>query len=145
MKVRDLSAANALMGVCALTKMASADKAKYLKARKQIKKAVADYDDLYKDAAEKLKPEGFDELQEKVQTRTAMTSEEVRAYTRAIKQYNADLEATTGESGDAEVELTYDRLTEEAFLKLVDSNDKLTVDQIEMLEEVLCAAPESQP
>lgn len=140
MKVRDLSAVNALMGACVLAKMASTEKAKFLKARKEIKKAVADYDDLCKDAAEKLKPEGFDELYEKVQTHSAMTAEEVAAYYRAVKQYNEETEAATKEDGDADVELSYDRLTEDGFLQLVDSNDKLTVDQIERLEEALCAS-----
>lgn len=138
MKVSELSFGYKLTGICDLSKMEPADKNKVLKARRFMRKVISEFDDAEKDAKEKLKPEGFDVLDEKVQSRSTMTSKEVSDYTQMFKRYNDEVESATKELGDVDVNLDYELLNEDAFLKLVDSNPKLNLSQIEKLEDILC-------
>lgn len=137
MKVRELSAVGKLLGVCGLGKMKSADKVGVVKASRAIKKAVAEYDEAAQEAVRCLKPEGFDALRDKSRS-TGLTGEEAAEFGRMMRQYDSDVEAATADLGEAEAMPEFERLGEDAFFSLVDSNESLTLEQIQRLEEVLC-------
>lgn len=142
MKVRELSAVAALLGMCAFAKMERPVKIKAFKAYRAIKEGAAVYDDSVKDASEKFKPEGFDDLLRKVQG--GATVEDARQFNEVSKKYNEDVDKATKALGDAVIEPKFEKLSEDELFALVDSNDKLTAEQISRLEEVLCKQEEKE-
>lgn len=137
MKVRELSAIGKLLGMCGLGKMKSADKVCVVKASRAIRKAVSEYDEAAQEAVRCLKPEGFDALRDKSRS-TGLSGEEAAEFGRMMRQYDSDVEAATADLGEAEAMPEFERLGEDAFFSLVDSNESLTLEQIQRLEEVLC-------
>lgn len=137
MKAREASTLCAMLAGARVTNMESADKVRVIKARKALKAAARDYDELLEDASKTLKPEGFEELNEKARRRARMTEEEAQRYMELMSAYNAEVEATVKESGEAETAPEFERLGEEAFYALCDAND-WTLGQIDLLEAALC-------
>lgn len=119
-----------------LSKMEDKDKFIVIKAMRQLKPVAVSYEDEMKDAREKLKDDRFDDMQalakdwEKKYGRNARISdlpagevgklEEINGYFMAY-QHNVDKYAEELLAKDNE--LSYGRLSEEAFGKLVSSND----------------------
>ncbi|MDE6265179.1 MAG: hypothetical protein K2M11_08560 [Paramuribaculum sp.] len=136
MKVRELSAIAALLGMCAFAKMERPVKVKAFKAYRAIKEGAAVYDDAVKEASEKFKPEGFDEMLRKVQG--GATVDEAKAFNEMSRKYNEDVDNATKALGDAVIEPKFEQLSEDEFFALVDSNEKLTAEQISRLENALC-------
>ena len=139
MKVRDLSSIAAIAGKCVFEGMAKDASVKAYKACRALKKAVAEYEDERAEASKTLKPEGFDALHEKLQTRQPMTAEEVAEYSRLAKEYNEKVAEAIKPLGDAEAALTFDSLTEEEFFALMAANPQLNADALSSIEDVLCA------
>lgn len=66
-----------------------------------------------------------------------MTEEEKREVNANMEAYNADVARCIGEEASREQELEFEPLTEEAFGRLLDSND-LDISTIIVLQDVLC-------
>ena len=137
MKVRDLSPIAAIAGQCVFEGMSKDAAVKAYKACRALKKAVKEYDDERAEASKTLKPEGFDALIEKVQTRQPMTPEETATYIRLGKEYNDKVAEAIKPLGDAEVALAVDKLTPEEFYGLMAANPKLDADALGSLEDVI--------
>ena len=118
------------------TKLDDADKIKVWKIARALKPIATRYDEDTKDAAEKLKPDGFDENLRKAQAyeRVAkdkdadasgleMGAAEYGKFIGELQKYNRLVNDAVREFADKEVELTFDALSEEAFTKLMNSND----------------------
>lgn len=129
MKTKQVVEAYNVLGGAKLTKMEDKDKFTVIKAMRQMKPVATGYEDFVKDAQEKLKDEHFDDMRGKAQKwqeegdKTALTVDErieVNAYFAA---YNKRVNDCLKEEREKEVELGYGRLDEEAFGKLVASND----------------------
>lgn len=129
MKTKQVVEAYNVLGGAKLTKMEDKDKFTVIKAMRQMKPVAIGYEDFVKDAQEKLKDERFDDMRGKAQKwqeegdKTALTVDErieVNAYFAA---YNKRVNDCLKEEQEKEVELGYGRLDEEAFGKLVASND----------------------
>jgi len=119
-----------------VTKMTSADKAKAIRAFKALKGAASDFDDLLKEAQERLKPEGFDDLNRKAQEGKLSNSERAE-YNAMLEMYQEEVNLTLDDESRKEREVEFERLSAEAFNALVDSND-FTLAQIAAVEEALC-------
>lgn len=112
-----------------------ADKIKLWKIARVMKPVAKQLEDDSRDAAEHLKPEGFDmkleqakEYEAKVQKgdteKLPMTEDEHLTFIREVFQpFNDMVQKAVKEEVDKEVELDYEPLTEEAFGKLMASND----------------------
>lgn len=120
-----------------VTKMTSADKAKAIRAFKALKDAANDFDELLKEAQERLCPDGFDDLNRKAQE-GKLTESEQAEYKAMLAKYQEEVNLTLDEESRKERELTFERLSAEAFDALVDSND-FTLIQIAAIEEALCS------
>lgn len=119
-----------------VTKMASADKAKAIRAFKALKDESGDFDELLKEAQERLKPDGFDELNRKKQEGKLSENEQAE-YNAMLAKYQEEVNLTLDEESRKDRELEFERLSAEAFDALVDSND-FTLIQIAAIEEALC-------
>ena len=129
MKTIDIVKAYRIINDAKLTKMEDADKFKVIKATRQLKPVAASFDEFVKEAQERLKPEGWDDMQKKARQwqedgdKSALTAEERREINRYFMNYNAKVEECVKDEAEKEPELTYERLSEEAFGKFIASND----------------------
>lgn len=128
-----------------LTKMEDADKFKVIKALRAIKPISEGYEEFVKLTYEKLKDDKMEEMQKKAQHWQEMQSqgkeveysfEERKELNEYFQNFNNTIEKLMKEEGDKENELTYDKLSEDAFGKYIASND-FNVSTIMDLQEVL--------
>lgn len=125
-----------------LTKMEDKDKFLVIKAMRQLKPIATAYEDFAKDAQEKLKGEDFDTIRKQAQQwqeegeSTTLTLDERRHINLYLNDYNAKVAECLKEEAAKDSPTTFERLSEEAFGKLIASND-WTVETIMKLHEAL--------
>ena len=118
------------------TKMSDEDKIKVWKIARTLKPVADKFDDDSKDAAEKFKPsEDFSERLQKAQefermrnagenmTDAPMGAAEYGDFIKEFQKYNKTVGDAVKEFADKEVELEFEKLTEDAFGKLMASNE----------------------
>ncbi|MDE6479276.1 MAG: hypothetical protein K2L45_03325 [Muribaculaceae bacterium] len=131
-KVNDAVTAFRLINPAKLTKMETAERFAVILATRQLKKVATDFDELVKDVQEKLKPEGFDKIVEKVQGKKELTAQEQEA----LNKYNKDVTDCVQTELDKEVKLDFTSMTGEAMERFIDSND-FTVSDVMLIMDVL--------
>lgn len=117
-------------------KLDDADKVKVWKIARKLKPVATKFDEDSKDAAEKLKPyEGFEDDLQKAQeyerlkgVNAKMDIEEYQKFIAAFKAYQELVGKAVKEYADVEVEVEFDTISEDAFSKLMASNE-WTLDQ----------------
>lgn len=132
-----------------LTKMSDLDKFKVIKAMRVFKKVCTEYEDLHKDSTEKLKADNHDAIIEKLKAAAQQAKpgedaniiafnslsvedqEVLNAHARAVK-------ACEMEFLESELSEDYEKLTQEAFGKFLESNPDLNISQTLIAEETLC-------
>lgn len=152
-KTSDILNAYNVLKLAKYGSMEDADKIKVWKIARALKPIATKFDDDSKDAAEKLKPEidgGFDEVLGKAQeyermvrdskadmTKLPMGAAEYDAFITKFKEYNKLVGKAVEEFANAENEIEFEPLSEDAFGKLIASND-WTVGQVEVLGDIVC-------
>lgn len=121
-----------LINSARLSKMEDAEKFALIKAARRLKGVSNDFEELLKDAQEKLKPDGFDGIIRKVQAKEELTGVE----SEKLRKYNTDVQACVQGELEKEVELDFAPLTEEAIGRLIASND-FSVSEILAVEDVI--------
>lgn len=116
-------------------KLADEDKIKVWKIARLLKPISDKFEEDSKDAAEKMKPmENFDDILRKAQEyehvkqnggseTDVMTEEEYNSFIEEFKKYNKLVGDAIKEFADEEVELDFEPLKEDAFGKLMASNE----------------------
>lgn len=149
MKTIDIINAYNVLNAAKLNKLADADKFTVIRAMRALKPIHTDYEEAVKDAQERLKPEGFDDLQRRAADWNAthkdkqlkdLTPEErttLDGINTAFRDYTDKVEKCVRDLAERDCELTYTRLTEEAFGKLLESNPDWTMQQILAVADVL--------
>ena len=149
MKVKDINAATAALSDAKLTGMADTDKFTVIRALRVLKPIRQQYVDFVQDAANRLRPEDFDQLEQrkkewnkehegkKYNELTPQELVELNYINARYTDYNNKIEACIREESDREQELQYDRLTEESFCKLLSANPGWTAATILLLTETL--------
>jgi ClpP class serine protease len=129
-----LEAYNILNGA-KYSKLEDADKIKLWKIVRALKPIATKFQEDVKDASDKFKSEfeGFDENLKKAQDYEKckaegkedlpMTEEEYKAFIEVFKKYNKLVSDAVNEFAEAEVNLNVETLSEDAFGKLLSSND----------------------
>jgi hypothetical protein len=139
-----------VLGQAKYTKMEDADKIKVWKIGRVLKPIAEKFEDESKDAAEKLKPmENFDELLQNAQefervTKTPkadaselkMGAAEYGAFLKELQNYNKLVSEAVKGFADKEVEVEFEPISEEAFGKLMNSND-WTFNQVVDIELIM--------
>lgn len=115
-----------------ISKMKDGDKFNIVRIMKELKPVAADYDDYIKDAAERLKPEGVEAVQAKIQQKAPLSPDEQTVWAK----YNSDVEKCLQEELAKEIEFSFAPLSEEGFKGLLDSND-FTMAEIMALYDVI--------
>ena len=117
-------------------KLDDADKIKVWKIARALKPVATKFEDDSKDASEKFKPEGFDENLRKAQeyervtkdadadaSKLEMGAAEYNAFIKELQKYNKLVGDAVKEYAEKEVEVEFDALSEDAFGKLMASNE----------------------
>ena len=140
-KTEKVLAAWRVLNTAKYSKLDDADKIKVWKISRVLQPVAEKFDADSKDAAEKLKPEGYDdkalkwnETRDKtingIKDDLPMTPKEFVEFTyQVLNPYNKNVNDALEEFKDKEVELDFEPLSEEAFGKLMASND-WTMEQV---------------
>ena len=141
LKTEKVLAVYNIIGKAKYTKMEDVDKVKVWKIARALKPIAEKFEDDSKDAAEKFKPsEDFNEKLQKAQefermrnanedmTNAPIGAAEYGEFIKEFQKYNKLVADAIKEFADKEVELEFDILSEEAFGKLMASNE-WTVEQ----------------
>lgn len=126
-----------------ITKMDDADKFKVIKSLRPLKKISEDFEDFRTDALEKLKGDNHNEMTERARKwqqdgdKTTLTDKERIEVNTYFTEYNDKVTKCLTEELEKEHDLDDVNLTEDAFGKLIASND-WTLGQIEIIGNILC-------
>jgi len=127
-----------------------ADKVRLWKIARALKPVAVKYDEDSKDAAEKMKPEGFDEKAIKwnetrdksvagIKDGLPMTQQEFLDFLyHVLNPYNKNVNDALDGFKKKEVELEFDALSEDSFGKLMSSNG-WTMEQVTMVDDIIVA------
>lgn len=133
------------------SKMADEDKIKVWKIARTLKPVADKFDDDSKDAAEKFKPsEDFDERLANAQeferlrrdenadmTKAKIGAAEYGKFVEEFQKYNKLVGDAIKDFADKDVEVEFEKLSEDAFGKLMASNE-LTMEQTIMIGSIIC-------
>ena len=135
-KTEKVLSAYRVLSTAKYTKMDDADKIKVWKIARALKPVATKFEDDSKDAAEKFKPEGFDENLRKAQefervtkdadadaSKLEMGAAEYNEFIKELQKYNKLVGDAIKEYAEKEVEVEFDALSEDAFGKLMASNE----------------------
>lgn len=135
-KTEKVLSAYRVLSTAKYTKMDDADKIKVWKIARALKPVATKFEDDSKDAAEKFKPEGFDENLRKAQefervtkdadadaSKLEMGASEYNAFIKELQKYNKLVGDAVKEYAEKEVDVEFDALSEDAFGKLMASNE----------------------
>lgn len=146
MKTSDCIQAATSLRTAKVTKMEDKEKMTVIKAMRALDKVAKEYEALVKEVKEKLKDERFDNMSRRVeefnalhrdgQALTTKEQQEVKELNNYFANYNKRLDEVLKGEYEREVTVEYERLTEDAFGRLVASND-FTVQEIINIEAVL--------
>ena len=135
-KTEKVLAAYNILNAAKYTKLDDADKVKVWKIARTLKPIATKFDEDSKDAAEKMKPEGFGDNLAKAQeyervtkdadadtSKLQMGASEYSKFIEELKKYNKLVSDAVREFADKEVEVEFELLSEEAFGRLMASNE----------------------
>lgn len=117
------------------TKLDDADKIKVWKIVRALKPVATKFDEESKDAAEKMKPENFDDDLQNAQdyervlkengdmSKVAIGAAEYGQFIDRLKKYNELVGKAIEKSAKKEIVLEFEPISEDAFGKLMASND----------------------
>lgn len=132
-----------LLNTAKLTKMESKEKFSVIKIMRAMKPVAEEWDSFVKTMDEKLKGDNHEEMLAKAQQwqkegeKTTLSLDERMAVNEYFAKFNKDRTEMINSEQSKEVNIIFDKLTEEAFERLVDSND-FNVGQILALQEAIC-------
>lgn len=144
-KTKQALSAYHVLSAAKYTKMEDEDKIKVWKITRALKPIAEKFEDDSKDASEKFIPsESFHSDFQKAQeferilnakedlSKAPFTVEEYNKFIQVFQKYNSLVEAAIKEYGDKEVELDFDPLSEDAFGKLMTSNEWTLKDSVDL-------------
>lgn len=132
-----------LLNSAKLTKMESKEKFQVIKIMRAMKPVAEEWDSFVKTMDEKLKGENHEEMLAKAQQwqkegeKTTLSLDERMAVNEYFGKLDRERRQLVASEQSKEVNILFDKLTEEAFEHLVDSND-FVVGQILALQEAIC-------
>lgn len=132
-----------LLNSAKLTKMESKEKFQVIKIMRAMKPVAEEWDSFVKTIDEKLKGENHEEILAKAQQwqkegdKTTLSLDERMAVNEYFSKFDHERRQLVASEQSKEVNIIFDKMTEEAFERLVDSND-FNVGQILALQEAIC-------
>lgn len=126
-----------------LTKMESKEKFAVIRIMRAVKPVAEEWDAFLSTVDEKLRGECHEEMVAKIQQwqkegeQTTLTMEERKEVNEYIAKFNAERNELINAELAKEVEVSFERISEEAFERFIDSND-MDVNVLTILSESIC-------
>ncbi len=125
-----------------VNRLEESEKIKILKARKAMRPIHADFEAFLKDVQEMMKPENWDELQDKARKwkqegeKTTLTKEEQNEINKSLEAYLKKVDSAVKEELSKEVEISIEKLKENSDIKLLEEND-WEIGKLDLIEILL--------
>lgn len=129
LKTSEIVSVYAILKDAKLTKMESTDKFKVLKVMRVMQPIADEWDSFIANVDKKLQKENHDEIIEKAKKwnsegeNTTLTNEEKIEINKYLFEFEQEKKSCLKDELEKEVELSFDKINESAFEKLIDSND----------------------
>ena len=148
-KTSEILSVYQIIGNAKYGKMSNEDKIKAWKIARKLMPIATKFDEDTKDAAEKMKPyEDFDQKLEKAQeyerltqkkepTIDVMTKAEYDTFIKEFEAYKKMIDKAVKEFAEKAVNVEFEPLSEDAFTKMIESND-WTIGQVTVLGDFVC-------
>lgn len=150
LKTKEILSAHQVLGTAKYEKLEDADKIRVWKIARQMKPIATKFDEDAKDAAEKMKPsDDFTERLQKAQEyeqmirkpdldaqKLPMGAAEYDEFIKELRKYNKLVDDAVREFADKEVELDFEPVSEDAFGKLMASNQWTMAQAVELGEMI---------
>lgn len=126
-----------------LTKMESKEKFAVIRIMRAVKPVAEEWDAFMATVDEKLKGENHEAIAAMIQQwqkegdNTTLTMEERKEVNEYIAKFNAERNELINAELAKEVEVSFERISEETFERFIDSND-MDVNVLTMLSENIC-------
>lgn len=141
MKLSQIVSAYKTLGDTKVSKLEETEIIKIVKARKEMRKYVEEYEAFLKDCQDKFKPENWNTVLEKVQKwqqegdNTTLTESERVEINKALVTYQRRIDTAIKEELEKEINITIDKLKEDSLTKLLIENnwEMSKLDEIEIL------------
>lgn len=141
MKLSQIVSAYKTLGDTKVSKLEETEIIKIVKARKEMRKYVEEYEAFLKDCQDKFKPENWNIILEKVQKwqqegdNTTLTESERVEINKALVTYQRRIDTAIKEELEKEINITIDKLKEDSLTKLLIENnwEMSKLDEIEIL------------
>ena len=151
MKTEDVLKAYQVISTAKYSKLDDADKIKVWKIARSLKPVAEKFREDSEDAQQKMKPnDDFDEQLMKAQeyereirkpdcdaSKLPMGAAQYQEFVDEFKAYQKLVNDTIKDFAEKEVEVSFDPISEDAFGKLMASND-WTLEQVATLGEIIC-------
>ena len=151
MKTEDVLKAYQVISTAKYSKLDDADKIKVWKIARSLKPVAEKFREYSEDAQQKMKPnDDFDEQLMKAQeyereirkpdcdaSKLPMGAAQYQEFVDEFKAYQKLVNDTIKDFAEKEVEVSFDPISEDAFGKLMASND-WTLEQVATLGEIIC-------
>lgn len=151
MKTEDVLKAYQVISTAKYSKLDDADKIKVWKIARSLKPVAEKFREDSEDAQQKMKPnDDFDEQLMKAQeyereirkpdcdaSKLPMGAAQYQEFVDEFKAYQKLVNDTINDFAEKEVEVSFDPISEDAFGKLMASND-WTLEQVATLGEIIC-------
>lgn len=136
MKLEIIVAAANILNSAKINKLSASDRVKMVKIYQALKKESEDFNSLLDEAQKRLKPDGFDGLNNKSQQGTISEAEK-KEYDKKLYEYQQLVNQVVQDEVTKDIEITFDKLNEDGFYTLIESNGDLTLSQINLLQQVI--------
>lgn len=108
-----------------------------LRTARALKATTTALNDFVKDAQERLKPDGFDEIEKKRQRFSTLSDSERMQVNAAIIAYNKSIDDCVQPEADKLVEIDFDRVGEDVIAAIASVGDNLDVETLMLIEDVI--------
>lgn len=140
MKTKQIVAAYGILSGSKLTKMSGDGKIKVVKIIKAMKPVTSEFEDFRKDAIDRLKPEGYEDMAKKAEQwqkegdSTTLTATEKAELNQFFGDFQRDVEKCLADEAEKEHETAFSKLTDAEFSSLCEGNDWTAGQMLELMD-----------
>ena len=129
MKLKEAVNLYKTLGDAKVSALSESDITIIVKTRKNLRAIAEDYEAFLKDCQDKFKPEDWDSIQEKLSKwqqegeNTSLTIEERIEINKIVIDYQNKISSAVKEELEKDIDITVEKLSDEAAVKLLKHND----------------------
>lgn len=129
MKLKEAVNLYKALGDAKVSALSESDITIIVKTRKNLRTIAEDYEAFLKDCQDKFKPEDWDSIQEKLSKwqqegeNTSLTIEERIEINKIVVDYQNKVSSAVKEELEKDIDITVEKLSDEAAVKLLKHND----------------------